>query len=106
MPKYRVLAGKHNMKDEKGSPTFVRQGGVVELTEAEAAKFPGKFESVASSTATTPPQSIEGEKAAQAAEGEKAEGEEVGAAVAPLTPAQAATPTPAVAPKTGSPAKK
>ena len=43
MPKYTVVAGKHHVRNKDGSETAVPQGGTVEMTEEQAAKFPGKF---------------------------------------------------------------
>lgn len=46
MSKYRVVSGKHmNDKDE-----FVHQGDTLEMSEAEAAKFPNKFVKVIEET--------------------------------------------------------
>jgi hypothetical protein len=54
MALYRVKAGKHNYKGKDGVQTFVRQGGTIELTDEEAAKFPDKFELVKPAAKATP----------------------------------------------------
>lgn len=47
MPKYTVVSGKHTIRGSDGSNTYKRQGEIVDLSEAEAAKFPDKFKLVA-----------------------------------------------------------
>ena len=43
--KYVVVDGKHalGVSKETGEQVYARKGSVIDLDEAEAAKFPGKF---------------------------------------------------------------
>lgn len=47
--KYRVVEGKHatGEKDEAGEMVYARAGSIIIMTDAEAKRFPGKFEKVA-----------------------------------------------------------
>jgi hypothetical protein len=47
MPQYQIVAGKHHLKGKNKGETVAKVAGdVIELSDAEAAKFPNKFRRV------------------------------------------------------------
>ncbi len=68
MAKFRVVSGKHQNKEGE----FVYQGDTIEMSEAEAAKFPNKFAKIIEEAPAAPTSEGEGDGAGKPEEGKPA----------------------------------